>query len=252
MFEILFLSFVQGLTEFIPVSSSAHLILFSRYLDFSNQSITLDMSLHIGSLLAVIIYFKNDLINFTQNRTLFIKIIISSLPIMFVGYLLVEFNLIDKFRNFEVIGWMTIVFGIFLYFMDKNENKKNINNDFSFKTGVLIGIFQVLALIPGVSRSGITMSAARMLKFKREDSVKISFLLSIPTLLSISFFNIFNLYQMNNLKISLENFLAIILSFIFSYLTIKYFLIFVKKFNLNVFVFYRLILSIILFYLIYN
>ena len=210
MFEILFLSFVQGLTEFIPVSSSAHLILFPRYLDFSNQSITLDMSLHIGSLLAVIIYFKNDLINFTQNRTLFIKIIISSLPIMFVGYLLVEFNLIDKFRNFEVIGWMTIVFGIFLYFMDKNENKKNINNDFSFKTGVLIGIFQVLALIPGVSRSGITMSAARMLKFKREDSVKISFLLSIPTLLSISFFNIFNLYQMNNLKISLENFLAII------------------------------------------
>tara|TARA_B100000945_G_C20306508_1_gene560602 strand:- start:247 stop:1005 length:759 start_codon:yes stop_codon:yes gene_type:complete len=251
MFEILFLSFVQGLTEFIPVSSSAHLILFSRYLDFSNQSITLDMSLHIGSLLAVIIYFKNDLINFTQNRTLFIKIIISSLPIMFVGYLLVEFNLIDKFRNFEVIGWMTIVFGIFLYFMDKNENKKNINNDFSFKTGVLIGIFQVLALIPGVSRSGITMSAARMLKFKREDSVKISFLLSIPTLLSISFFNIFNLYQMNNLKISLENFLAIILSFIFSYLTIKYFLNYIKKFDFKLFVYYRIILGLIILFFSY-
>ena len=251
MFEILFLSFVQGLTEFIPVSSSSHLILFSRYLDFSNQSITLDMSLHIGSLLAVIIYFKNDLINFTQNRTLFIKIIISSLPIMFVGYLLVEFNLIDKFRNFEVIGWMTIVFGIFLYFMDKNENKKNINNDFSFKTGVLIGIFQVLALIPGVSRSGITMSAARMLKFKREDSVKISFLLSIPTLLSISFFNIFNLYQMNNLKISLENFLAIILSFIFSYLTIKYFLNYIKKFDFKLFVYYRIILGLIILFFSY-
>ena len=135
--------------------------------------------------------------------------------------------------------------------MDKNENKKNINNDFSFKTGVLIGIFQVLALIPGVSRSGITMSAARMLKFKREDSVKISFLLSIPTLLSISFFNIFNLYQMNNLKISLENFLAIILSFIFSYLTIKYFLNYIKKFDFKLFVYYRIILGLIILFFSY-
>ena len=96
------------------------------------------------------------------------------------------------------------------------------------------------------------MSAARMLKFKREDSVKISFLLSIPTLLSVSFFNIFNLYQMDNLKLSLENFCAIILSFIFSYLTIKYFLNYIKKFDFKLFVYYRIILGIIILFFSYS
>ena len=107
----------------------------------------------------------------------------------------------------------------------------------------MIGLIQVLALIPGVSRSGITISAARIFEFKREDSLKISFLLSIPTLFSVSFFNIFNLYQSNNLSFSFTNILAIIMSFVFSYLTIKYFISYVKKFDLKLFVYYRIILG---------
>ncbi len=243
MIEILILSIVQGITEFIPVSSSAHLILFSKYFNFNNQGLTLDISLHIGSLIAVLIYFRDDLINFIKNKSLFLKIIVSAIPIMIVGYLLVKLNLIDRLRNFQVIGWMTIIFGVFLYIADKRQIEKNINQHFNYKTAILIGLIQVLALIPGVSRSGITISAARIFEFKREDSLKISFLLSIPTLFSVSFFNIFNLYQSNNLSFSFTNILAIIMSFVFSYLTIKYFLSYVKKFDLKLFVYYRIILG---------
>ena len=245
MFEILFLSIIQGVTEFLPVSSSAHLILFSKYFNFENQSITLDMSLHIGSLFAVVIYFRQDFFNFLENRKLFLKIVVATIPVMLVGYLLVFLDLIEQLRNFKIIGWMTIIFGFVLYFADKADINKKIDKDLNLKSSILIGIFQVLSLIPGVSRSGITISAARMLKFKREDAVKISFLLSIPTLAAVSFFNIFDLYQMNNLKLSIENFYAIFLSFIFSFITIKYFLIYIKKFDLKLFVIYRIVLGVI-------
>lgn len=245
MFEILFLSIIQGVTEFLPVSSSAHLILLSKYFNFENQSITLDMSLHIGSLFAVVIYFRQDFFNFLENRKLFLKIVVATIPVMLVGYLLVFLDLIEQLRNFKIIGWMTIIFGFVLYFADKADINKKIDKDLNLKSSILIGIFQVLSLIPGVSRSGITISAARMLKFKREDAVKISFLLSIPTLAAVSFFNIFDLYQMNNLKLSIENFYAIFLSFIFSFITIKYFLIYIKKFDLKLFVIYRIVLGVI-------
>ena len=245
MFEILFLSIIQGVTEFLPVSSSAHLILLSKYFNFENQSITLDMSLHIGSLFAVVIYFRQDFFNFLENRKLFLKIVVATFPVMLVGYLLVFLDLIEQLRNFKIIGWMTIIFGFVLYFADKADINKKIDKDLNLKSSILIGIFQVLSLIPGVSRSGITISAARMLKFKREDAVKISFLLSIPTLAAVSFFNIFDLYQMNNLKLSIENFYAIFLSFIFSFITIKYFLIYIKKFDLKLFVIYRIVLGVI-------
>ena len=246
MFEILFLSIIQGVTEFLPVSSSAHLILLSKYFNFENQSITLDMSLHIGSLFAVVIYFRQDFFNFLENRKLFLKIVVATIPVMLVGYLLVFLDLIEQLRNFKIIGWMTIIFGFVLYFADKADINKKIDKDLNLKSSILIGIFQVLSLIPGVSRSGITISAARMLKFKREDAVKISFLLSIPTLAAVSFFNIFDLYQMNNLKLSIENFYAIFLSFIFSFITIKYFLIYIKKFDLKLFVIYRIVLGVII------
>jgi len=246
MIEIFLLSIIQGITEFLPVSSSAHLILISKYFNFNNQNITLDMSLHIGSLLAVIIYFKNDLFNFVKNKKIFYRILLSSIPVMMIGYLFVKLDIVEYLRNYKIIGWMTIIFGIFLYFTDRAEVKKSINTDFNFKSAIYIGFFQVLSLVPGVSRSGITISAARILNFNRTDSVKISFLLSIPTLSAVSFFNIINLYQTNNLNLSILNITAILLSFIFSYLTIKYFLDYIKKFSLNIFVIYRILLGLII------
>ena len=246
MVEIFILSLVQGITEFLPISSSSHLILTSKYLNFNNQSLTIDVSLHIGSFLAVIFYFKKDLFNFIKTKDLLFKIIFASLPVMFVGFVLVKFNLIEYIRNIKVIGWMTIIFGILLYLSDKFKDNKNINNNFNYKSALFIGILQIFSLIPGVSRSGITITAGRFLEFKRVEAVKISFLLSIPTLAAVSFYGINELLKSEDLQFSLLSILSVIFSFLFSLITIKYFLKYIKKFNLNIFVFYRIFLGLLI------
>ena len=246
MIEVLILSIIQGITEFLPISSSSHLIIISKYLNFENQGLSLDVSLHIGSFIAVITYFREDIFSFVKNKDLFIKIIISSIPVMIVGFLLVKYNLVEQLRNVEVIGWTTIIFGIILYISDKYSLNKKIETDFNFKSALFIGIFQILSLIPGVSRSGITISAARMLKFNRVDSAKISFLISIPTLIAVSLFGVKNLITNENLAISNLNLISIFFSFLFSYITIKFFLGYIKNFNLNLFVIYRVILGLVL------
>ena len=249
MVEVIILSIVQGITEFLPISSSAHLILISKYFNFSNENLTLDVSLHLGSLLAIIFYFKKELFDFIKNKQLFFKIILSSIPVMFFGFALIKLNLVDHLRNYKVIGWSTIIFAIILYFCDRIKVKNNINHNFRYYTAFYIGLFQVLSLIPGVSRSGITMSGARFFNFSRVDSAKISFLLSIPTLTAASLFNIQNLIVEKNFSISLLNLLGVFLSFIFSYITIKFLIKFLQEFSLTSFVIYRFLLgSIILIY----
>ena len=246
MFEIFILSIIQGVTEFLPISSSSHLILISNYLNFEKQSLSIDVSLHVGSFLAVLFYFKKDIFNFVKNKELFLKILISSVPVMIFGFILVQLNLIELLRNIEVIGWSTIIFAILLYVSDKFEINKTIDNNLDYRSIIFIGILQVLSLIPGVSRSGITISAARILNFSRYESAKISFLLSIPTLAAVSFFGILNFTSHNDINFSILNLISIFLSFIFSYLTIKFFLKYIKSFSLNIFVIYRIILGIIL------
>ena len=251
MIEIFILSFVQGVAEFIPVSSSSHLILISNLLDFENQSLSIDVSLHIGSLLAVLVYFYKDIINFIENKNLFFKIFISSLPVMVVGFILVETGLINQIRNIKVIAWTTLIFGFLLYLSDKFKLEKSLEKSFSYKSAIFIGLFQILSLIPGVSRSGIAITAARLLNFKRVDSAKISFFLSIPILSAVSFFGLKNLILSENIYFAKVNIISIFLSFLFSLITIKYFLRYIVKFNLNVFVYYRIFLALVLFAIIY-
>ena len=251
MYEVIFLSIVQGITEFLPISSSAHLILITKYFNFNYESLILDVSLHSGSLLAIVFYFRKDLLDFIDNKILFIRIILSSIPVIFVGFLLIKFDLVDNLRNYKIIGWTTIFFGILLYLSDQIKVKKKTNKDFSLYDAFYIGIFQILSLVPGVSRSGITITAGRFLKFDRVNSAKISFLVSIPTLCAVSFFNIFSIYEANNFTFSLINLLAIFLSFIFSYITIKYFLYYIKRFSLTLFVIYRLLLGILILFFSY-
>ena len=246
MIEILILSLVQGITEFLPISSSSHLILISKYLNFDSQSLSIDVSLHIGSFLAVIFYFYKDIINFYENKILFLKIFVSSIPVMVVGFFLIKSGAVEKIRSIEIIAWTTLIFGFLLYISDKFELKKNIKNDFNLKSAIIIGLLQISSLIPGVSRSGIAITAARFLKFKRTDAAKISFLISIPILGAVSGYGFMNILFTKNINFTIINLLAIILSFLFSFLTIKYFLKYIKKFNLNIFVYYRLLLGFIL------
>ena len=246
MLEIFLLSLIQGITEFLPVSSSSHLIIFSKYTSFENQSLSIDISLHIGSFLAVISYFHKDIINFIKNKDLFLKILTASIPVMFFGFFLVQTNFIEKLRSIEVIGWTTLIFGVLLYISDRYKLEKHISTDFSYRSAILIGLFQILSLIPGVSRSGISITAARFLNFKRFDAAKISFLLSIPTLGAVSIFGLKNLFTSQDTSISLLNLISIFFSYIFSLMTINYFLKYIKNFSLNIFVSYRILLGLVL------
>ena len=251
MIEIIVLSLIQGVTEFLPVSSSSHLIIASDFLSFENRELEIDVSLHIGSFFAVIVFFRKDIYNFLKNKDLFIKILISSLPVMIIGYFLVKFNLINQIRNIKVIGWTTLIFGIILYMSDKSNINNKLNNNFTYKSAIIIGLLQILSLIPGVSRSGISISGARFLKFNRYDSAKIAFLLSIPTLAAVSIYGLSNLIKSDSYNFSFLLIFSIILSFLFSFLTIKYFLKYIKTFSLNIFVIYRIILGLCLLILAY-
>ena len=249
--EILILSLVQGVSEFLPISSIAHLILVEKYYDFINQNLLIDICLHLGSLLAIIIYFRNDLFNFIKNKNFLIKILIGTLPIVPVGYIFYQTGIIDQLRNLEVVGWMSLIFGILLYISDKTKINKRIETEFSNKSAVIIGLFQVLALIPGVSRAGITITSGRFLGFNRFDSAKVSFFLSIPTLFAASILGIYNIYKEGSSELNFLAIIAVIFSFAFSYITIAIFLNFVKKFSLKIFVFYRIIISILILSIVY-
>ncbi len=249
--EASILGFIQGFSEFIPVSSSAHLLIVSKIYSFNVSSLQLDISLHLGSLLAIIFYFRNDFLNITKNKNLAKLIILGSIPIVIIGYIFYSTGLIDYLRNLKIIAWTTLIFGILLFFADKSQIKNKLNTSLNYKSIIIIGLLQVLSIVPGVSRSGIVITVSRFLNFDRVDSSKIAFYLSIPALGGASFLGIKDLVEAN-IDFNFIFLFSIIFSFIISYLTIKYFLIYVKNFNLKFFVYYRVFLALILFVIVYS
>ncbi len=248
--EIIILSAIQGISEFLPISSSAHLILVSSLYEFESNSLLIDISLHLGSLLAIIYFFKNELLDTKNNKRLLGLIILGSVPLIIVGYILYSTNFIYALRDVKIIAWTTLIFGIVLYIADKNRFDKKISTNLNFQSILFIGLFQILSLVPGVSRAGITITAARILKFNRLDSSKISFLLSIPALSGASFLGLKDVLN-QPLDLNYLVLIAIISSFIFSFLTVKFFLTYINKFSMNAFVIYRVVIALILFNLIY-
>jgi undecaprenyl-diphosphatase len=236
--NIIILSLIQGITEFLPISSSSHLILIPIITDYPDQGIMFDIALHTGSLLAVLMYYKEDikkiLILSNHGKDLIRLIIVGSIPLPIAGLIMVsfvEYNL----RTIEVIALMTISFALLLFFADKNS-KYNMNiSDISLKAISIIGLFQILALVPGVSRSGIVITAALLLNYNRADAIKIAFLLSIPAIFMASVYNIYA-----------EHFIGMILSLLFSYITIHLFITTINKVNFTPYILYRIILGTIL------
>ena len=248
--EIIILSAIQGVSEFLPISSSAHLILVSSLYEFKSSSLLIDISLHLGSLFAIIYFFRNDLLDVKTNKKLLSLIILGSIPLIITGYILYSTNLIYQLRDIKVIAWMTLIFGVLLYFADKSHFDKKISSHLNLKTIFIIGLFQIFSLIPGVSRAGITITAARILKFNRVDSSKISFLLSIPALSGASFLGLKDIFE-QSFEFNYLVIIAIVSSFIFSFVTVKFFLNYINKFSMSAFVIYRIIIALILFAIIY-
>ena len=249
--EIIILSLIQGISEFLPISSSAHLLVVSTLYEFKSSSLLIDVSLHLGSLLAIIFFFRKELFNIKNNQKLLSLITVGSIPLIIIGYIFYKTEIIYLLRDIKIVAWTTLIFGILLYFADKCRFDKKIASDLNLKVILYIGLFQALALIPGVSRAGITITAARIFKFNRFDSSKISFLLAIPALTGASFLGLKDLIN-QSIEFNYLVLMAITLSFLSSFFTIKFFLGYINKFSLNIFVIYRIIVAVILFIIIYN
>ena len=248
--EVLILSAIQGISEFLPISSSAHLILVSSLYEFKSSSLLIDISLHLGSLFAIIYFFRKELLDIKNNQRILGLIALGSFPLIIVGYFLYTTGIIYSLRNIEVIAWTTLIFAIILYIADKSRFDKKISANLNFQSILIIGLFQIFSLIPGVSRAGITMTAARILKFNRVDSSKISFLLSIHALSGASFLGLKDLFD-QSVEFNYLVIIAIVSSFIFSFVTVKFFLEYINKFSMNAFVIYRIIIALFLFFIIY-
>jgi undecaprenyl-diphosphatase len=248
--EVLILSAIQGISEFLPISSSAHLILVSNLYEFKSSSLLIDISLHLGSLFAIIFFFRKDLLDVRNNKRLLSLIIVGSIPLIVVGYILYSTGIIYELRNIKIIAWTTLIFGVFLFVADRNRFDKKISTNLNLQSILFISLFQILSLLPGVSRAGITITAARILKFNRLDSSKISFLLSIPALGGASFLGLKDVFD-QSVEFNYLVIIAVISSFIFSFMTVKFFLIYINKFSMNAFVIYRVIIALILFAIIY-
>ena len=248
--EVLILSAIQGISEFLPISSSAHLILVSSLYEFKTSSLLIDISLHLGSLFAIIYFFRKDLLDVKNNKRLLSLIIVGSIPLIIAGYILYSTGIIQELRNIRIIAWTTLIFGVILFIADKNRFDKKISSNLNLQSILFISLFQILSLVPGVSRAGITITAARILKFNRVDSSKISFLLSIPALGGASFLGLKDVID-QSVEFNYLVIIAIISSFIFSFMTVKFFLIYINKFSMNAFVIYRILIALILFSIIY-
>ena len=254
IFEIIILALIQGFAEFLPISSSAHLILPNVLLGWKNN-LAFDVAVHIGSLLAVIIYFREDIgrmivawlkDGFTKeqsdNSRLAWWVIIATIPAVVVGFLGKAY--VEHYaRSALVIACTTIGFGLVLWYADVTAKLRKNVYELTWKSALIIGFAQVLALIPGTSRSGITMTAGLMLGLNRESAARFSFLLSIPVILGAGLLLTLDLLSMGEAVDWESMFYGLILSFVSAYICIALFLAWISKIGMLPFVIYRLALG---------
>lgn len=253
-----FLAFIQGLTEFLPISSSAHLILPSALLGWEDQGLAFDVAVHFGTLAAVVIYFRRDIAGIARaclahlfngesssESRLGWQIIVATIPVIIAGFLLKD--VVDGYlRHTWVIATTTIVFGVLLYWADVYSNAEKGLSAITWKAAVIIGLAQVLALVPGTSRSGITMTAALFCHLDRQSSSRFSFLLSIPVIAGAALLLLLDLLDQSNVNWG-EILYGVALAGVVAYATIHLFLQAINRMGFLPFVIYRLLLGVVLF-----
>ena len=254
--QILILSIIQGLTEFLPISSSAHLIISSSILGQETQLVTVDIFAHGGSLFAVIIYFRVELADalkdykFSSSDSFLNKLFLGSFPILIIGFFFREF-ISENLRTLDIIAISTIFFGILLWIADRTTKDQSSNESVTFKHAFFIGLAQCLALIPGTSRSAITIICALFLSYSRTIASKFAFMLAIPTLGIILLSEVISL-GFSPIEINwLDALLVLIFSFLSSYLCIGVFLKLIERIGFTPFVIYRVLLGTFLLFLAY-
>ena len=261
--QIIVLAIVQGLTEFLPVSSSGHLILIPALTGWPDQGIVTDVMVHVGSLFAVIAYFWRDVLNllagvrdfFTGRKThhsrMAFYIFLATFPALIFGALLKLSGWLESIRGVEIVAWNAIIFGILLYVADLVGKRTKVMEDMRLSPALIIGLAQALALIPGTSRSGVTMTAARFMGFERAEAARFSFLLGIPAIAAAGGFTAMEMIHLQQ-PIPAAAVWAAVLTFFAALAAIALLMALVRRIGFFIFMLYRLILAAVLFALMYG
>jgi len=256
-FHLVILALVQGITEFLPISSSGNLVLAHEMMGKTVDDLTLDIAVHVGTLVAVLIYFRRDLVRMVctfkkgGNKTLPFAIIVASLPVILAGYLLHLYGA-EWTRSLALLAWSTLIFGIILGIADKFSPHEKTLEQLTLKNAFLIGLAQVLALIPGTSRSGITMTAARALGFSRTESARFSLFLAIVAISGAGMLTGLDLLKEQNSTLGLEALIAAFISFVSALAAISLMMRWLEKASFTPFVIYRILLGLLLLGLLYS
>ena len=261
--QIIVLAIIQGTTEFLPISSSGHLILVPALTGWRDQGLIVDVMVHMGSFLAVLAYFWRDVgrlivggLNLLRGRMtddgrMTLYIVAATIPAVIFGLYVKKTGLIDSIRGPEIVAWNAIIFGVIMYFSDRFGAHRQAMENMKLSPAMIIGIAQAVAIIPGTSRSGITMSAARALGFTRPEAARFSFLLGIPAIAGAGVLVLGEALS-NGAQISNDALLTGGLTFFTALAAIAFLMALVKRMSLLPFVIYRLILGVVLLWLVYS
>ncbi|MDA0996736.1 MAG: undecaprenyl-diphosphate phosphatase [Proteobacteria bacterium] len=248
------LAVIQGITEFLPISSSGHLRLVALLSGWPDQGLMIDVAVHVGTLFAVMTYLWRDIVamlvglgrafqgRFDSGFRLLLQLIVATLPVIAAGYFLDRLapGLFDKL---EIIAWATLIFGIVLWLADRSSMTLRRVEHLAYSDVIIIGLSQVLALIPGTSRSGITMTAARVLDMERRDAARFSMLLSMPTILGAGVLKGWDLYKSGDSLLAIDAVVAAGLSFVVAIITIMVMMAWLRRASFTPFVVYRIVLG---------
>ena len=258
LLHVFLLSLIQGVTEFLPVSSSAHLVLYNKFVFGLHNNLSLDIAIHIGSLLAVILLVakplkENTLIVLEKNgfkKSIFLMVL-ATLPLIIMALFLEYTNIIDLTRNLEIIAFTNILFAILLFTSDRRVSQRKLS-EITRKDALIIGVWQSFAVFPGTSRSGASITGARFLDFNRKDAIIISIMLSIPSIALSSAYILLKFLDDYSGGIEIEFLISgVIFSFIVSFFTLKLFIQLGESFSFTPFVIYRMFLGLVLLALLY-
>ncbi len=262
--HLFLLATIQGITEFLPVSSSGHLILLPRLTGMPDQGLVVDVAVHVGTLAAVILYFRRDVALAisgvprllrgridTPGARLAFLLVIATIPVVVIGFVLKTTGLEESMRSVAVIGWAMLLFGLFLYWADQRGATVKKTEDWTLKDAIVIGLWQAVALIPGTSRSGITISAARFLGYARRDAARISMLMSIPTITASGVLLGLDVAASADAAAAREGAIAAGLAFIAALLALSLMMRLLRSVSFTPYVIYRVFLGLILLWIAY-
>src|SRR3989338_1194001 len=261
--QILLLSFIQGVTEFLPISSSGHLVLVPALCGWRDQGLMFDVAAHLGTLGAVLVYFHKDVVSlfkgtfsllrgrFNENNRLLINLVIATIPVVLL-VMMFEKWAGSAFRSITVIAWVGIIFGLILYIADRYGHLVETVADTNLKRSLFFGLAQCVSLINGVSRSGACLTAGRLMNYKRADAARFAFLMSIPSITGAGVFKGYEFFKGGEMVALNDTLLMIGFSFFFGFCAIAFMMRWLQRSTLTPFVVYRFLLGIFLLISVYT